>query len=122
MANTRNDFVLKTAKGFFWMMRSGSKLVKHMMKTIIIGLLHHSLWMKLRGWILEKRNENNTALVLCCGGIMLVRNWYQKWSIHQVTVENEHCFGNYVCLGNCLSAGQMFNLSLALVVKEHISV
>ena len=53
---------------------------------------------------------------------MLVRNWYQKWSIHQVTVENEHCFGNYVCLGNCLSAGQMFNLSLALVVKEHISV
>ena len=85
----------------------------------MLALLHSSL-MKSMG--LEKGMKTNMVLVLSFGGIMLVRNWYQKWSIHQVTVENEHCFGNYVCLGNCLSAGQMFNLSLALVVKEHISV
>jgi hypothetical protein len=37
--------------------------------------------MKLRGWILEEGMKTNTALVICFGGIMLVRNWYQKWRV-----------------------------------------
>jgi hypothetical protein len=45
---------------------------------------------------------------------MLVRNWYQKGSIHQVTVENKHSFSVMYGWATHLS-GQLFSCCLPLM-------